>query len=134
MTTVLVARSTSAVCRWSDGRCGGSGGVQLNAEFFSVLALLSGSASTAAELDQLESSSLILSFPCLKRTFCISVITFTQAAVQLLGVSNLPSGAHIYKGLPKKLHAAQGLTDVGAHIHQIFQKSSAASEKCQWIP
>lgn len=50
--------------------------VQLNSVRFSVLAALSGSASTAAELDQLDSSSLILSFPCLKRT--------PTAALQLL--------------------------------------------------
>ncbi len=42
--------------------------VQLNSEYFSVLAAFSGSASTAAALDQLDSGSLILSFPCLKRT------------------------------------------------------------------
>lgn len=70
-----------------------------------MLAAFSGSASTAAALDQLDSSSLILSFPCLKRT--------PTAASQLLHSVKqlsdrwaqpgfqLQSRAHIYEGPPK---------------------------------
>lgn len=52
----------------SAGGPGGCGLIHLNSEYFSVLAAHSGLASTAAELDPLDASSLLLSLPCLKRT------------------------------------------------------------------
>lgn len=100
---------TSAVCRWSGGE------ICLNS-VDSLLAALSGSASTAAELEPLDSRSLLLSLPFLKGT--------PTAASQLLhSVKLLPDcwaqpGFQLQSGGPCLVFAAEGLTDVGAHIHE----------------
>lgn len=114
---------------------GGGGGrkVQLNSECSSVLALLCGLASTAAELDQLDSRSVILSHFCVWKGHLLlhhNYYIHTSSCPTAEGL-NCRAGHVFLKYFPKKLHADQGLTDALAHIHQTCQKSSSASQRCQ---
>lgn len=93
--------------------------VQLNSENFSVLAAHSGSASTAAELDALDSGSLILSFPFLNRT--------PTAASQLLHSIKQLSDRWVQPGF--RLQSI-------AHIYEVPPKSACCSRtftKCPRI-
>lgn len=104
-------KTASAVRRWSERK---KTRVQLNSRYFTVLALLSGSASTAAELDPLDSSSLILSFPCLNRT-PTAASQLLYSVKQLADRWALPgfllqSSAHIYEVPPKSVRCSRGPT------------------------